>query len=76
MTIKKARTLSRVKVDKTRNKYVEALVPPSDTVIGNIQVLNYVIQRIDLGKQTHDSASGDVISTLEALVERYDEDKI
>lgn len=29
-----------------------------------------------MGKQTHDSASGDAISALEALVARYDKDKV
>lgn len=33
-TSKKAKIISRVKVDKNKNKYVEVVVPPQDVVIG------------------------------------------
>lgn len=35
-TIKKAETLSRVKLDKNKKKYVEVVIPPSDAIIGQV----------------------------------------
>lgn len=75
-TTKKDKTLSRVKVDKDRNKYAEIVIPPPNKDIDQIQEPDYVINRVELGKQTHDSALGDVQTTLDTLVSRYDDDKI
>lgn len=63
-TTKKAKTFSRVKVDKNKNKYDKVVIPPQDVVIDQVQDIDYTIQRVELGKHTHDFAPGDAISTL------------
>lgn len=75
-TVKKAKTLSRLKFDKNKNKYVEISIPPQDAIIGQVQDSDYTIQRIDLVKKTHGFLAQDAQSTLEALASRYDEDKV
>lgn len=48
---KKAKTLSKVRVDKSKNKYVEMAIPPPDTDLYKIQPFDYIIKKIDLGKK-------------------------
>lgn len=53
-TTKNVKTLTRVNIDKNKNKYVEVVDPPSNAIIGQVQDSDYVIHRIEVGKQTHD----------------------
>lgn len=74
-TTKKTKNLSRIKVDKNKNKYVQVAIPLSYVVIGQVQDSNYVIHKIEPGKQTHDSVAQDAHLALEHLVSSYKEDK-
>lgn len=49
-------------------------IPPPDTNIDKIQPINYVINRIDLGKKTHEITMEDAQSSLDNIVARYNEE--
>lgn len=73
---KKAKTLSKVMVDKSKNKYVEMEISPLDIDLDKFQPTNYVINRIDMGKQTHEVIVEYAQASFHNLVTSYNEEKI
>lgn len=62
-------------MDESRNKHTKVEISPQGKSRDDIQETNYEIRRIDLIKQTHESAKEDVHSTLDSLIIRCDRDK-
>lgn len=71
----KAKTLSRIRADELKNKYVEMAIPLPDTDLDKIQASNYIFKKIDLGKQTHQGTIEDVKSSFQHLVAMLNEER-
>lgn len=69
---KKSKTFSWIRVDQNKMKYVEVVTPPLDKIYDKVQEEDYIVRRIDLGIQSHNSAKVDAQSSLDDLVQRYD----
>lgn len=73
---KKAKTLSRLRIDQSKNKYVEMAISPPNTDLDKVQATNFVIKIIDLGEQTHEDTIEDAQNSFQHLVAMFNEEKV
>lgn len=65
---KKAKTVSRVVVDSNKMKYVELANPLAEKSLEEMQLLDYRLTRVELGKQTHAEIMHDAHDSVASLV--------
>lgn len=68
--------VSKVKVDKLRNKCVEMTIPPPYIDLDKVHPTDYVIKMIDLGKKTHQGIVEDAQASFQHVVAMFNEEKI
>lgn len=71
---KKPKTLSKLHME-ARHKFVEVAEPPQGKNCDEVNIEEYTVTRIDLGKITHTSVKEDAQTSLTILMEKYDKMK-
>lgn len=71
--IKRAKMVSRVRMDKNKTKYVEIAEPLIEKPRDEMQLVDFKITRLDLGKQTHARLINDAQESVEFLAQECDE---
>lgn len=72
---KKSKTLSRLKIHQSKNKYVEMGIPPLDIYFDKVYDTDYVIKIIDLGRQTHQGTNQVLRPHSNILYTMFNEEK-
>lgn len=69
---KRAKIISRVTVDSNKRKVAEIVEPLVDKPHEEMQAADYMVTRVELGKQTHEVVKHDAQQFVASLVQRYD----